>query len=203
MVNKLLSFHLYPYYVKKFLGKYIFPRAMVRAGVKVGARIQLYGMPIVSMSGGSEIVIGGDCVLCSRSDMTDLGVNHPIILRTLRSGACIAIGDHTGISGGSICAATRIEIGSECLLGANVTISDTDFHPVTPVGRRYNIDWKDIAAAPVIIEDNVFIGTGAVILKGVRIGKNSVIGAGAVVTKSIPANSIAAGNPAKVIRSVC
>jgi acetyltransferase-like isoleucine patch superfamily enzyme len=54
----------------------------------------------------------------------------------------------------------------------------------------------------VVVEDNVFIGAGCKVLKGVRIGCNSVIGTGSIVTKDIPANSIAAGNPAKVIGNV-
>ena len=56
--------------------------------------------------------------------------------------------------------------------------------------------------APVVIEDNVFIGARCIILKGVTIGENSVVGAGSVVTKSIPANEIWAGNPAKFIRKI-
>lgn len=58
------------------------------------------------------------------------------------------------------------------------------------------------ASAPVIIEDNAFIGARSIILKGVTIGANSIIGAGSVVTKSIPANEIWAGNPAKFIRKI-
>ena len=55
---------------------------------------------------------------------------------------------------------------------------------------------------PITVEDNVWIGGGAIILPGVRIGENSVIGGGAVVTKDIPANSVAVGNPARVIRTL-
>lgn len=154
------------------------------------------------MEKDSQIIIGDECVLCSSSSETALGVNHPVVLRTLSRRAAIKIGSNTGISGGSICSAVSVEIGRECLIGANVTISDTDFHPINPVGRAYNNNPLDIASLPVVVEDNVFIGTGAIILKGVRIGKNSVIGAGAVVTNDVPPDSIAAGNPAKVIRKI-
>ena len=171
-------------------------------GVTVKGNVSFQGLPIVSMIDQSSISIDEGCNLVSRSDMTDLGVNHPLILRTLRPNAKITIGKNTGISGGSICAAIRVDIGSECLIGANVTITDTDFHPIAPAGRFYNENPQDIAAAPVVIEDNVFIGTGSIILKGVRIGENSVIGAGSIVTKSIPKNTIAAGNPARVLREI-
>jgi len=86
------------------------------------------------------------------------------------------------------------------MLGANVTIADTDFHALEPRGRRFNKNPEAIGSAPVRIQDNVFVGTGAYILKGVTIGANSVVGAGSVVTSSIPADVIAAGNPARVIR---
>jgi acetyltransferase-like isoleucine patch superfamily enzyme len=80
-----------------------------------------------------------------------------------------------------------------------VTITDTDFHPLDPAGRRYCKDDSRIRCAPVRLEDNVFVGAGSTILKGVTIGRNSVIGAGSIVTKSIPANVVAAGNPCRPI----
>jgi len=75
-------------------------------------------------------------------------------------------------------------------------IIDTDFHHSDP-GKRY--ENENIPARPIIIEDNVFIGTNCMILKGITIGKSSVIGANSVVFTSIPENSIAIGNPCKVI----
>lgn len=78
----------------------------------------------------------------------------------------------------------------------------TDFHSLDPKVRQTNRDLKERKSAPVIIEENVFIGAHCTILKGVTIGKNSIIGAGSVVTKSVPANEIWAGNPAKFIRKI-
>jgi len=57
-------------------------------------------------------------------------------------------------------------------------------------------------AKPIVIEDNVWLGGGAILLPGVRIGRNAVVGAGAVVTRSVPANTVVAGNPARVIREI-
>jgi len=159
----------------------------------------LYGYPIVSMSAMSSIILGEGVVLCSDARFTALGVARPVILRTLRPHARIAIGADTGMSGVVICAAVSIEIGKDCLLGADVQIYDNDFHKLAPDNRRHDDNPASIGSAPVIIEDNVFIGAGSKILKGVIIGRNSVIGAGSVVSKDIPANSIAAGNPAKFI----
>lgn len=172
------------------------------AGVEISDKVQIQGRPIVSLAKGSRIQIGARCVLCSDSQATALGVNHPVVLRTMRPGAEIIIGEDTGISGASICAAVSVEIGAGCLLGANVTIVDTDFHVLASENRRYNTNPMEIACAPVVIEDNVFIGAGVIVLKGVTVGRNSVIGAGSVVTRNIPAGSIAVGNPARVIRQL-
>jgi acetyltransferase-like isoleucine patch superfamily enzyme len=171
-------------------------------GVRSPWSVAYYGMPIISMERGSTIDIGENSVICSDSKIAELGVNHPVIMRTLRPGANIIIGQDTGISGGAICAAVSVKIGNECLIGANVVIADTDFHPINPIGRRYSKSEQDITALPIEIEDNVFIGTGSIILKGVRVGKNSVIGAGSVVTKDVPPDSVVAGNPAKILRKI-
>lgn len=88
--------------------------------------------------------------------------------------------------------AIRVEIGDDCMLAENTFITDADWHD--PMHRIY--PGKREA---VTIEDNVWVCDGARICKGVTIGENSIIGAGAIVTRDVPANAIAAGNPAKVI----
>ena len=92
---------------------------------------------------------------------------------------------------------SRLEIHKDCMLAKFVEIRTGDSHSLVDVasGERIN------KAANVVLEEHVWIGAHAKILKGVTIGHNSVIGTGSIVTKSIPANSIAAGIPAKVIRT--
>lgn len=80
-------------------------------------------------------------------------------------------------------------------------ITDTDFHPLAPEGRRYRSE-LEAQAEPVEIGDDVFVGARAIILRGVTVGEGSVVGAGSVVTRDIPAYSVCAGNPARVIRSL-
>ncbi len=100
----------------------------------------------------------------------------------------------------------RIDIGNKVLIASNVQIY-TATHPAD-AGERLVQDWDEESgtpwfktfAQPVRIEDNVWIGGGVIILPGVTIGNNSVIGAGSVVTRSIPPDSVAVGNPCKVIR---
>jgi len=126
-------------------------------------------------------------------------------------GSC-SIGDFTLMNGALVMAEERIEIGSHCLISWNVGIADSDFHPLDPAQRIVDAHalapfFKDrpprpkLHTMPVIIRDNVWIGMNAVILKGVTIGENSVVAAGAVVTKSIPANTVVAGNPAVTVKA--
>jgi acetyltransferase-like isoleucine patch superfamily enzyme len=171
-------------------------------GVCIGSNVMFYGMPIVSLAPNSKITIGDRVVLCSDSRFTALGINHPVVLRTLCSGASIYIGNDTGISGGSICSALKVEIGRECLLGADIVISDTDFHPIQSKTRRYNADKKIIKSVAVQLGVNVFLGTGSIVLKGVTIADHCVVGAHAVVTKSIDSLNIVAGNPAVIVGKI-
>ena len=103
----------------------------------------------------------------------------------------------------------RAGLAGRSLQFANVHITDNNNHPVSPSYRKYmricrDLDprlWKHSDHAPVIIGENCWIGRNVSIMKGVTIGDNSVIAANSVVTKSVPANCIAAGNPAKVVKT--
>ena len=166
-------------------------------GVEIGHGWRLYGTPVVSRHRGSQISIGEQAEIRSWRYSNPLGVWHPCLLTTWSSEAVISIGDTFGMTGGVICASQEIRIGRQVTVGANCTIIDTDFHPLdatlrrsTPLGGR---------AAPVVIEDDVFIGTEALILRGVHIGTGAVIGARSVVTSDVPPGAFAAGNPARVL----
>jgi acetyltransferase-like isoleucine patch superfamily enzyme len=118
------------------------------------------------------------------------------MIKTIAHGAIISIGHDVGVSGCTISAGRSIVIGNRVLVGSGAIITDSDAHPIDPVER---MNGGVGARKNVIIEDDVFIGARAIILKGVTIGKGSVIGAGAVVAKNIPPYSVAVGNPVKVV----
>jgi acetyltransferase-like isoleucine patch superfamily enzyme len=125
----------------------------------------------------------------------------------------VKVGDYSLLNGALIMADESVEIGAYCLISWNVAIADGDYHPIDAAQRRQDAialspyapnrpERPRIKTAPVKIGDNVWIGLNAVILKGVTIGDNAVIAAGAVVTRSVPANTIVAGNPAVVVKEL-
>ena len=176
------------------------PMTLRLRGIKVGQSCSFFGLPISSLHPDSSIRIGNANSFISKPSMTALGVSHPVVLRTLLPGASITIADNSGFSGCSICSATSIDIGNGVLIGADAIIADTDFHPIHP-NRRY-APLKNASSKSITIEDDVFIGARAIVLKGVTIGKGSVIGAGSVVTRSCPPMSVIAGNPARIIATI-
>ncbi len=164
------------------------------------AKVKIFGLPVISITEFSRIKVGRNLTLISSSYFSGPGINHPVIIRSLRSDATLEIGENVGISGGGICAAKEVILGDNILMGANAFITDTDFHPIEKENRRFRKD--NVISKKVVIEDNVFIGMNSLILKGVTVGENSIIGAGSIVTNDIPPNCIALGIPAKVIKKI-
>jgi acetyltransferase-like isoleucine patch superfamily enzyme len=106
----------------------------------------------------------------------------------------LSIGDYSVINPGArISSGCRIEIGKNALFASNVCITDTDWH------GHYDRVLSTGGYAPVTIEDNVWLGEGVIVCKGVTIGNNNIVGAGSIVVSDIPANSVAVGNPARVV----
>jgi acetyltransferase-like isoleucine patch superfamily enzyme len=113
------------------------------------------------------------------------------MISTLQKDAYLEIGSGSGFSGVSVGCFKKIVIGNNVKVGANVLITDSDWHLDDP---------RVSEPKPILIEDNVWLGYGVVVMKGVTIGENTIIGINSVVTKDIPANVVAAGNPCRVIR---
>jgi maltose O-acetyltransferase len=122
-----------------------------------------------------------------------------ILLQTRNPNAKIVIGEASWFNNNvSIVANQQITIGDRCAIGDLVSIYDCDYHEINPATRYRSTG----LTKPVRIGNNVWLGSRVIVLKGVTIGDNSVIAAASVVTKPIPANCIAAGNPARVIRTI-
>lgn len=124
-------------------------------------------------------------------------------------GGRIEIGDYCYIANASLVCSERIRIGSRVLIAGGVTIADSDFHPIAPAARLADTVALSpvgdrtrrprIETRPVLIEDDVWIGYNATILKGVRIGAGALIAPGAVVLRDVPPGAEVAGNPAAVV----
>lgn len=129
----------------------------------------------------------------------------------------ISIGNNTSIGNSTIISVDRVDIGDDVMISWGCHIVDNDSHSIHSADRAQDVkdwkkgvdegklghykDWSKVKHAPVIIENKVWIGFNAIILKGVRIGEGSVVAAGSVVTKDVPPYSIVAGNPARVVKN--
>ena len=112
---------------------------------------------------------------------------------------------NTMFNGVSITAYKKVIIGENCQIASNTFIADTDFHPISPIerlkqvkGEKYSFD--SVNKKGIVIGDNVWICWGAIILKGTKIGNNSIVGAGSVVKGNFPENVVIAGNPARIVK---
>ncbi len=145
--------------------------------------------------GKGKIEIGAGVRLSGKSSIT--------FARAHGQEAELVIGDGTFI--GHACGfnvAQSVRIGSHCLFASGIRVFDLDGHPLDAESRRSGQPTPPEGISPVSIGDDVWIGNSALILKGVSIGDRSIVAAGAVVTRDVPADSIVAGNPARVVKSL-
>jgi len=167
------------------------------ANVTVGARTIINGTHAFKRFRSqqpSALVIGADCTM----DGAHFAVE---------AGARITIGDCCYFTNAILLAENCIEIGSYVLMGWNVTIADSDFHPIAPALRVRDAvacstlnDGRprpEVVTKRVIIEDDVWIGPNATVLKGVRIGRGAFVEPGALVAHDVPAGARVFGNPAQ------
>ena len=124
----------------------------------------------------------------------------------------VQIGDYCYFTNAVLLCELELRIGNYVVIGWNATLADTDFHPLAPAERIADAlacsplgqgrPRPEIARSPVVIEDDVWIGPNATILKGVRIGAGAWIEAGALVTREVPPRSRVLGNPAQIVGQV-
>jgi len=161
----------------------------------VGRRLRLYG-PAPHIMGDGQIDIG---------EGVEFNVNTVLLVGLgLRAPARLSVGNDVRFGPDNmIVAANDVRIGDHCRTGPGVKIYDTDLHALDPDRRRQNYGTIEHAAtAAVRIEDDVWIGANAVILKGVTLHRGAIVGAAAVVADDVPAMTVVAGNPARIIRQL-
>lgn len=168
-------------------------------GVKYGRKVLFQGKTIIRTRKKGEIVLGNNVLFNSQRITNLVGLSGPTILDT-RFGGRIEIGDRTGASSVVISSKTSVRIGSRCKIGGNVRIFDHDYHSIESEYRCTSEDRKHIRSKPVIVEDDCFIGTNAMILKGTHLGARTIVAAGSVVIGlEVPPDSMVKGNPAMVV----
>lgn len=185
LISDVVSFFLKPFLVfKGKAGKFLHLCAMKAEGVRTGPGVQVYGK--VHVMGTRNITLGANGNLYEG-----------VVLETQQKGK-ITIGDNFVINQGSIlCAMEEMRIGHNVLIAEYVSIRDNDHEFKDGVEKE-----GGFVSSPIVIEDNVWIGRGCCITRGVRIGKGTVIGANSVVTRDIPARVVAVGAPAKPIKEL-
>ena len=177
-----------------FLVKLLWVEPILRSVCEsVGTHLRAERLPY--MRGQGKIRIGNHVNLSGRSCF--------YFIHNLSQEPSIEIGDRTFVGNGcTFSAGQRIQVGSDCLISALVRIHDNDGHPLDMQRRLNHEPIGDAEVAPVVIGDNVWVGAGATILKGVSVGDGSVIGTGAVVTADVPPGTVVAGNPGKVVKTL-
>lgn len=178
----------------------LFKLSMFFQNVEFGKNIQVkYKNPSLwhQYGGVGHITIGSNVTFISYGD-------HSYNCRCkimVEKDATLTIGNNTGFNGILIYCQESITVGDNVNVGGGTRIFDTDHHPIDWQYRRLNKRDK-IKHAPIVIEDDVFIGAGCYIMKGVTIGEKSIVAAGSVITKSIPKMEVWGGNPARFIKKL-
>jgi len=146
---------------------------------------------------GEGRVIFGDRVIVGYDGGACLGTGE--VRLQAGPGVIISVGSRTHFNNNvQVLASAGVSIGADCLIGDTVLIMDSDGHALAPELRHQSAGISGI----VSIEDNVWIGSRAIILKGVTLGAGCVVGAGAIVTRSVPPRTVVAGNPARPLRTL-
>lgn len=146
----------------------------------------------------NKLVINDNAYLRSKSKGYQAGMPYPTTILIDVKNAYVEIGRNTRINGAYIHAQKRITIGDNCVIASGVNILDTNGHQLLAENRTLDRD----TPSDIIIGNNVWIGLNAIVLKGSKIGDNSVISAGSVVKDIFPKNSLIMGNPARVIKTL-
>ena len=160
---------------------------------EVGSGFRMELLPY--LSGRGRIVIGNGVRLSGKPSIAFSNRLNAQPELCIGDGTFIGHGCHFGI-------AESIQIGRNCLIAGGASVRDLDGHPTDPAQRRAGEPTPREGVRAVVIEDDVWIGATAIILKGVTIGARSIVGAGAVVSRDVPPDCVVAGNPARVVKEL-
>lgn len=160
---------------------------------KVGKRLYLYGgLPYIT--GPVTINIGDDCRVSGQTTISG---------RTSTQQPRLEIGNNVDLGWmTTVAVGTYIKIGNHVRIAGRSLLAGYPGHPLNAADRAAGLAESDSQVGAIILEDNVWLATGVYVMAGVRIGENTVVAAGSIVTRDLPANTLCAGSPAKVIRQL-
>lgn len=189
ILKRLISFFNKKKIYKELKGK----------NIEIGTGVKFKNKPLIDIHKSANLKIGNNVTINSENKGYHVNMFGICKLMADRPNAVIEIGENTRIHGTCIHAYKRIKIGKNCLIAANCQIIDGNGHDLSfpNVKDRINTSGK---CEEVIIEDNVWLGTGVIVLPGVSIGNGSVITANSVVHCNIPPMVVAGGNPIRIIK---
>ena len=172
-------------------------------GISFGRNMRIYNKMYLMKHIDSSCAIGDNFKFVSGDNFNPLARNVYGSIYIGSGGGHLTIGNNVGVSSSCIWCSKSVTIGNNVKIGCGCIILDTDSHSLDFMDRRESrLDHTNTNRQPIVIENDVLIGTHSIILKGVTIGARSIIGAGSVVTKDIPSDCIAAGNPCRVIKRI-
>jgi acetyltransferase-like isoleucine patch superfamily enzyme len=185
--------------LKHYINQFYLLPFRFRKNVVIGSNVQARDFTLLTIDKDAELSIQDDVILNSRNNGYHIQMFRPNKIMVDRPGARVTINSKSIIHGSCIHAYKEIIIGRNVLIAANCQIFDCSGHELSMDNPEERLKPSD-RAKPIYIGDNVWIGTGCIILGGVTIGDDSIVAAGSVVTKSVPSRCIAGGNPAQIIR---
>jgi maltose O-acetyltransferase len=163
-------------------------RWYLRHADQVGSRVRIFGRRPLIRNGGRMII----------GDRVQLVTTVATLEMVSDEGGLLEIGDGTFVNSGCSIAATElVRIGADCHIGPHTMMLDNDFHRIEPERRN-----ERPPSGPIIIEDNVWIGSRVIITSGTTVGRGSCVAAGSVVTSDVPPRTLVAGVPARTLRTL-
>lgn len=161
--------------LKRHWYQWRYPNLSLAPGVMIRGRLKI--------TGSVQVAIGAQSRLGKKVEIFGSGK--------------LSVGENVSLNGCSVGCQSEIAIGNDCLI-SDCYLLDTDYHNLDP--RLRHLPPGPKTTAPIVIEDNVWIGANSTVMKGVRVGRDSVIGLGSVIRKSVPAGVVAIGNPQQIVK---
>ena len=177
------------------MGRRAIARAIGRGVARVRGTPVIRGLPQLELCDGSVLELGDGVVIDSRQTGYHVKMFGSVRMLTDRVGARISIGERTYVHASGLHASDSIVIGARCLIAGNCQLFDSNGHELAFDAPHERLRRRD-TPRPIVLEDDVWLGTGVIVLPGTHIGAGSVIAAGSVVGGIVPPRTLMRGNPA-------